>query len=43
MTKISQMTIRINELTIVERKTVDYENKIVMATQEIERLNRILR
>lgn len=41
--RINQMSQKIQELSIVERKNQDYENKVVMATQEIERLNRILR
>ena len=41
--KINQMGQKLQELSMVERKNQDYENKVVMATQEIERLNRILR
>lgn len=34
---------KINELGNVEKKNQEYENKIILATQEIERLNRVLR
>lgn len=34
---------KINELSNVEKKNQEYENKIILATQEIERLNRVLR
>ena len=41
--KINQMGKRINELSEVEKRNTEYENKVVLATQEIERLNRVLR
>ena len=41
--RIHQLNQRLQELANVERKNQDYENKVVMATQEIERLNRTLR
>ena len=34
---------KLSELSDVERKNNEYENKVVLATQEIERLNRVLR
>lgn len=43
VTKINQMGKRINELSDVEKRNTEYENKVVLATQEIERLNRVLR
>lgn len=37
------MNQRLQELSMVEKKNHEYENKVVLATQEIERLNRVLR
>ena len=42
-TKITQMGQRLQELSLVERKNQDYESKVILATQEIERLNSVLR
>lgn len=33
--KINQMGHRLQELSMVEKKNQDYENKVVLATQEI--------
>lgn len=33
--RINQMSQKIQELSIVEKKNQDYENKVVLATQEI--------
>ena len=41
--RINQMGHKLQELSLVEKKNQDYENKVVLATQEIERLNRVLR
>ncbi len=37
------MTQKISQLGNLEKKNYEYENKVVLATQEIERLNRVLR
>ena len=42
-TKITQMGQRLQELSLVERKNQDYESKVILATQEIERLNGVLK
>ena len=41
--KINQIGQRLQELAHVERKNQDYEDKVVLATQEIERLNMVLK
>lgn len=41
--RINQMGQKLQQLSIVEKKNHDYENKVILATQEIERLNRVLR
>lgn len=41
--QIQELTTRLRQLSVVEQKAADYEGKIGMATDEIERLNRVLR
>ena len=41
--QIDELTGRLRQLSNVEQKAADYEGKIGMATDEIERLNRVLR
>jgi uncharacterized protein YcbK (DUF882 family) len=41
--QIQELTQRLRQLSAAEQKANDYEAKIGMATEEIERLNRVLR
>ncbi len=41
--QVNELTAKLRQLSIVEQKAADYEGKIGMATEEIERLNRVLR
>jgi chromosome segregation ATPase len=41
--QIQELSQKLRQLSVFEQKASDYEGKIVMASQEIERLNRVLR
>lgn len=41
--QMNKMGRKLQELSDVEKRNNEYENKVVLATQEIERLNKVLR
>ena len=41
--QIQELSQKLRQLSVFEQKASDYEGKIQMASQEIERLNRVLR
>jgi predicted nucleic acid-binding Zn-ribbon protein len=41
--RINEMSQKLIQASNLEKRAYEYENKVVYATQEIERLNRVLR